>query len=93
MVLYVQEEWGVHLSSFASLQRGRCIEELHFYIVWDRVGYAETNVGFVDMPGWFGWVWSSEGSLEVVRNVVYLEGEKCTNLRMLSFRWSSCEGI
>jgi hypothetical protein len=54
--------------------------ELHFYIVWDRVGYAETDVGFVDMLRWFGWVWSSEGSLEVVRNMVYLEGEKHTNI-------------
>ena len=36
------------------------------------------------------------GSMEdgpVVRNVAYLEGEKCTHMRMLSFQWSSCEGI
>jgi hypothetical protein len=58
-VLYVQEEWGVCGSPFTSLRSGRQTTELHFYIVWDRMGYAEAGNGFVDKLGWFDWVWSS----------------------------------
>ena len=47
------------------------------------VGYAKADIGFVDMLGWFSWVWSSKGNMEdgpVVRNVMYLEGEKHTDI-------------
>jgi hypothetical protein len=33
--------------------------ELHSYVVWGRVGYAETGNEFVDKLGWFDWVRSS----------------------------------
>jgi hypothetical protein len=52
------------------------------------VGYAKADIGFVDMLGWFSWVWSSwvwscKGNMEdgsVMRNVMYLEGEKHTDI-------------